>query len=227
MAKRNVPPTKSNLILLRHELVFTREGFGLLDEKRQILVIELMRHVERAKRIQRALDEAMAKAYEALRAAVLAAGRRSLGGLAVASPVVRDLHVRSQRLMGLYLPRVEFPKPAPRPRFGLSRTPVPADELYRIFTGLLVLIGELAEVENTVMRLARELKKTQRRVNALEKLFIPETVDTLKYISDTLEERDREALGVMRIVKRRGETTLDAPPEQPVGAQADREGSNG
>jgi len=205
MAKGDIAPTKSNLLELRRDVTFAREGFELLDEKRQILVLELMRHVERAKRLQEETDEAMAAAYREVREAVLGAGRRQLAGLGAAVETVTTLRVRSHRLMGLYLPAVEVSRPERKPRYGLGVTSSQADRLHGTFEKLVPLLAELAEVENTVVRLARELRKTQRRVNALEKLFIPDTEANIKYISETLEEREREALGIMRIVKRRGE----------------------
>ena len=64
-------------------------------------------------------------------------------------------------------------------------------------------IDRLAEIENAVFRLAREVRKTQRRVNALEKMFIPAYVETLRFITDALEERERDEFIVMRKVKER------------------------
>jgi len=65
------------------------------------------------------------------------------------------------------------------------------------------LLTKLAEIENAVFRLAREVRKPQRRVNALEKIFIPSYVETLRFISDALEERERDEFIVMRKVKER------------------------
>ena len=209
MAKSDIAPTKSNLLGLKRDLTFAREGFDLLDEKRQILVLEMMRHVERARRLQEEMDEAMAAAYREVREAVLGAGRRELAGLAAAVETVTTLRVRSHRLMGLYLPAAEVSTPERAPRYGLGVSSSQADKLHEVFGKLVPLLAELAEVENTVVRLARELKKTQRRVNALEKLFIPDAESSIKYISETLEEREREGMGIMRIVKRRGEGTAD------------------
>ena len=222
MARTDVAPTKSNLLTLKNDLSFAKEGFDLLDEKRQILVLELMRHLERAKRLQAEADEAMAAAYAAMRTAVLAVGRRALATLAEAVPISTGLSVESHRLMGIHLPTVQYQAPKMTPRYGLAASSVHSDELHAIFAALMPVLAELAEIENSVVRLARELKKTQRRVNALEKLFIPDTQTSIKFISDTLDEREREALGIMRIVKNRAEALVrqasgrtDAPPPNP------------
>jgi V/A-type H+-transporting ATPase subunit D len=44
----------------------------------------------------------------------------------------------------------------------------------------------------TVWRLAGELRKTQRRVNALQHIFIPAYEATVAFIISSLEERERE-----------------------------------
>ena len=75
----------------------------------------------------------------------------------------------------------------------------------RAFREVLALIGQLAEVETVVFRVARELRKTQRRVNALEKIFIPTYRETARYITDTLEEREREGFVIMKKLKARAE----------------------
>ncbi len=210
MARRDVAPTKSNLLALKRELGFAREGFDLLDEKRQILLLELMRYVERARRLQRETDEAVADAFDRVRSAVLAAGRRSMAAFAEAVPVSDALDVRSHRLMGIDLPTVSCEAAHVEPRHGLAVSSVHTDALHKTFAQLLPLLAQLAEVENAVVRLARELKRTLRRVNALEKLFIPDTEETITHIAGALEDREREALGIMRIVKQRIETAREA-----------------
>lgn len=203
MAKRKMAPTRSNYIALKRDLEFAREGFGLLDEKRQILVLELMRHMERARRLQQETDDALARAFAAVRTAVLDVGRRELATLSEAAPVSTEITVETRRLMGIHLPTVHFQAAKVVPRHGLAASSAHCDELCAVFVRLMPKLAELAEIENTVVRLARELKKTQRRVNALEKIFIPDTEDTITFITATLEEREREAMGIMRMVKQR------------------------
>jgi len=226
MPKRNLAPTKSNYLALKHELEFAREGFDLLDEKRQILVLELMRHMERAKRLQQEADDALAEAFAAVRTAVLAVGRRELATLSESAPISTEITVETRRLMGIHLPSVRLPATKVVPRYGLAESSAHCDELNALFVRLMPKLAELAEIENTVVRLARELKKTQRRVNALEKLFIPDTRDTIKFITDTLEEREREAMGIMRMVKQRAEKEKAAAVPDAVPADA-KEQSHG
>jgi V/A-type H+-transporting ATPase subunit D len=67
-------------------------------------------------------------------------------------------------------------------------------------------MGRLAELKVSVMRLAGEVKKTIRKVNALEKIAIPNLRDTVSFIENSLEEYERDMLTLMRIVKERLES---------------------
>jgi V/A-type H+-transporting ATPase subunit D len=113
------------------------------------------------------------------------------------------LKLAGQHLMGLTIPRVTFRAVPPGIPFGVSGTSANTDVAARRFVELLPLLTELAELKNAVLRLARELRKTQRRCNALSKIFIPAYRETLAYISGTLEERERESLTILKIIRDR------------------------
>ena len=201
MAKLEMPPTKSNLLGLRDSLEFAQEGFDLLEQKRQILIFELMGRLEAAKRAQSEVDEALAAAFAALREDALRSGsdtlhRETLG-------IARDhrLEVHSRSVMGIALPAIDASHQAPRPEFSPGSGSALSDEVMRRFTEALDSIARLAEIENSVLRLASEVRRTQRRVNALEKVFIPDYQDTIDYIEDVLEEREREQFVIMKMAK--------------------------
>jgi len=60
----------------------------------------------------------------------------------------------------------------------------------------------------SVMMLSRELKKVQRRVNALEKIFIPQHEESKKYITDRIEEMEREEVFVKKLIRQRGQSGM-------------------
>ena len=203
MARLNVPPTKSSLLEIGKSLKFAEEGFELLEQKRQILVLELMSRLERAKRIQKTSDEAMAAAFGALKRAQLASGSAMLQQEAVAVPIESEIKLGGNRVMGIDLSTVNVSLEEMIARFAVTRTNTTSDEVMAGFHRVLQLLGELAEIESAVFRLAMELRKTQRRVNALEKIFLPEYRDTVRYIRETLEERERDELIIMKMIKHR------------------------
>lgn len=201
MAKLEIPPTKSTLLGLKRDLEFAQEGFDLLEQKRQILVYELMSRLEAARRAQQAVDEAMAPALRALREAVLRSGTEAMGREAMAVVAEHRIEVATRSVMGLSLPMVRVEHQAPKPEFSVAAGSALSDEVMKRFTEALEAVARLAEVENAVLRLASEVRRTQRRVNALEKLFIPDYQETIGYIEGVLEEREREEFVIMKRAK--------------------------
>jgi len=202
MAKLNVPPTRSSHLEISSSLEFAREGSDLLEQKRQILVIELMSRLDEAKRLQGEVDGKMAAAYSVLRKAALQVGSEALYRQAIGMALRHTLRLDTRPVMGLRVPKIEAEHEPPR----LGNAPsgnASSDDVMHAFNDALVVIARLAEVQTVVFRVARELKKTQRRVNALEKIFLPDYEETLKYITDTLEERERESFIIMKMLKRR------------------------
>lgn len=203
MARLDVAPTKSNYLSLRRQLAFAEEGFDLLEQKRQILVFELMSRVGQARDAERRVAEAMQQAFTVLRGAVLAMGSESLDAAALGMRRDHRVTWEDQNVIGLRIPAVAaHPDQAGAP-FGVGGTSAHADTALRHFVEVLPRLAALAELENAVVRLARELRKTQRRCNALSKIFIPDYGDTIDYITSNLEERERESFIIMKMIKRR------------------------
>jgi V/A-type H+-transporting ATPase subunit D len=203
MAKLNIPPTKSNLLNLKRQLAFAEEGYDLLDQKRQILVFELMSRLDRARAAEQRVEEALRRAYDSLRETLLDLGSRGLDRAALGVRLDHQAKLIHQPMMGLRIPKVEDRIESMGVQFGLSGTSANTDLAMRRFLEVLPLIADLAELENSVMRLARELRKTQRRCNALSKIFIPAHQETITYITASLEERERESFTILKMIRNR------------------------
>lgn len=203
MAKLNIAPTKSNYLSLRQQLVFAEEGFELLDQKRQILIYELMSRLGRAREAERLMTATLASAHAALRAATLDMGSAAVDRAALAVVTDASLGIEEQNLAGLRLPKATSQTKPASARFGVGGTTASADEAMRRFTEVLERLAELAELENAVLRLSHELRKTQRRCNALSKMFIPDYRETIHYITSSLEERERESFVIHKMIRKR------------------------
>jgi V/A-type H+-transporting ATPase subunit D len=214
MAKLDVPPTKSQYLELRRSLSFAEDGFELLEQKRTILTIELMGHLDAVRRMEKELDPLLASAFAALKEASLVSGSETLERQSFAAQVGHDVTVTSRPLMGLALPRLETTYAVVQPRLGTMGSSARTDEVILRFAEVLKLVGQLAELQNLIVRLARELRKTQRRVNALSKQFIPAYRETIQYISESLEERERESIVIMKMIK--GRLTLKKAAASPA-----------
>ena len=205
MPQTDVSPTKSNYMEIQERLERAQEGYDLLEQKRQILVIQLMNRVEAAKRVKKEVDRAMEEALAALNEAALSSGSQHLEAQSRGVTGNHRLRIQTHSVMGISVPSISCEQGEMGLEYSISDGHCAVDEVMRKFRQALEAIAELAEVENAVFRLAREVKKTQRRVQALEKTFIPRYKETLTRISDALEEREREQLVIMKKVRDRRE----------------------
>jgi len=212
MALLDVPATKSGLLALRRQLDFAREGFALLDQKRELLLLELTACSAKAARARRDVQEALARAYAALEEAELTAGSRAVDAAALAVPPGgHRVEISERRLMGLKVPDAvagACPEPVEGlgplgARFGTGNTPAALDGAAKEFAEVLPLLARLAGLETAALRLARELKKTQRRCNALSKKVIPDCRQTIAFLASALEERERESFVILKMIRNR------------------------
>jgi V/A-type H+-transporting ATPase subunit D len=203
MARYEMAPTKTNLMKVKRDLGFAREGWELLDQKRKILIVELMGLIDRAVEAQEEVEAKLGEAFEALDQSILRMGRREVNLIALGMNIESDISFSEKRVMGVSLPRVKVRFDDRSPYFAAAESSIWIDESIKKFREVLRLLGMLAEARISLMRLSREVGKTIRRVNALEKIFIPDYDETLKYIVMALEESEREAFFVLKLVKDR------------------------
>jgi V/A-type H+/Na+-transporting ATPase subunit D len=202
--RTDIPPTKSNLLRLKEHFGFVRSGHELLDEKRQILLEELIDVHREARQLRAQLEGELAGLYHTLQEALLAGDRVPLEMQALAPSGSQTLRVRERSVMGVIVPLLEVetaeaPEPVVAPGWA---SPGAAAVRLRV-RAMLERLVHLTETEVSCRRLAAELQKTQRKVNALEHVFIPEYRDTIHFIEDALEEREREALFHLKRLKAR------------------------
>lgn len=203
MAVLNISPTKSNLIKTKHDLNIAKEGYSLLEQKREILVLELMSYVERVKRIEKDLDILLKDAYVSLKKAISFFGHENAKIKTKFISYDFLLKKKPIKLIGMSLLSVQTETPNLKMQYSFLNTNAVIDETSLKFLKLINILCELAEIRNVVWRLSLEVKKTQRRVNALEKVVIPDSKDTVKYIENTLEEHERDEIFIRKLVKNR------------------------
>ena len=172
MAKLNIAPTKSNLLSLKEQLAVSTEGYDLLEQKREILVMELMHLVERVKLLERDMDKCIAKAYPALKRMLLAMGGERTERLAMAVDYKFEITKKPVIIGGMNFTSLDVTLPKRELFSSFMGTTPDNDEVMADFFELLALITQMASIRTIVWRLAMEVKKTQRRVNALDKMVI-------------------------------------------------------
>ena len=192
MAKLNIAPTKSNLLLLKDQLVIARDGHNLLEQKREILVMELMRIVEKIKLLEREIQKSVEKAYPSLRSMLMTVGEERIDRISHGIKYDFSFVEKSVTVAGMHFKTLDVNAPKQKLFYSFLGTYSDSDKVIVEFFKLLNLLTQMASIRTIAWRLAMEVKKTQRRVNALSKLVIPQTDDTRKYIEGVLEERERE-----------------------------------
>jgi len=203
MGRSDVPPTKSSLFSVKEQLGIAREGFDLLEQKREILVMELMRMVEEVKLLERDMDKRIETAYGSLKKMIVRIGRQTAREISAGIRFDYVIREKQGKLIGISLPTIDMQMPRVELKYSFMSTFSACDRTMLEFFEFLKLIARMAEIRTMVWRLAKEVRKTQRRVNALEKIVIPEVEETKKYIEGVLEEREREVFFVQKILKAR------------------------
>ncbi|MBP5175576.1 MAG: V-type ATP synthase subunit D [Treponema sp.] len=206
MANRlNIAPTKSNLLTVKEQLAVSTEGYDLLEQKREILVMELMHLVERVKLLEGSIDKCVAKAYPALKRMLMAVGGDRAERIAHAVNYKFELTEKPVVIGGINFETIDVTLPKRELFSSFLGTFPDSDEVMQDFFELLTLLTQMASIRTIVWRLAMEVKKTQRRVNALDKMVIPQSKETVAYIESVLEERERDNVFVLKSLKNRQE----------------------
>ena len=195
-------PTKGNLIAVKKSLELAKSGFELMDKKRNILVREMMLLIKHASSIQKRVDATYAKAYAALQKANITLGMiEEIAGIV---PIDDSLKVSYRSVMGVEIPIVSVSEiDETELPFGIYSSNSMLDEAYRSFMKVKKLTAELAEIENSVYRLADAISKTQKRANALKNIVIPRFESSAKFIADALEEKEREEFSRLKVIKKK------------------------
>ena len=190
MAQHAVP-TKGNLMATKKSLSLAKVGYELMDKKRNILIREMMALIDRAAAIQSTIDDAFTNAYKSLEKANITLG--FCDELSKTIPFDTSVTMDSRSIMGVEIPILSIDKPEESElHYGLQYTNARFDEAVALFMQAKYLTVELAEIENSVYRLAVAIKQTQKRANALKNIMIPKFESDVKFITDALDEKDRE-----------------------------------
>ena len=196
---QQVFPTKGNLILSKKALQLATLGYELLDRKRNVLIRELMGLVDKAESLRNSIEDTYKEAYGALQMANISMG--VITPYANCVPIENGVKISSRSVMGTELPTVTLEERPLEVSYGFSMTNSQLDRAYIAFDKVKKITVTLAEVENSIYRLSAAIKKTQRRANALKNIIIPRNEGIVRYITNSLEEKEREEFSRMKVIK--------------------------
>ena len=197
----NTFPTKGNLIATKNSLKLAKQGFELVDKKRNILIRELMELIDEASAIQSEIDTTFTEAYQALQKANIEVGIARVQEISHAIPIDDSIRIKTRSIMGTEIPLVESNSTSP-PAYAFLSTRESLDIARSKFDQVKKLAIRLSMIENSAYRLASNIKKTQKRANALKNITIPTLTATTISITNALEEKEREEFTRLKVIKR-------------------------
>lgn len=199
----NTFPTKGNLILAKNSLALARQGFDLMDKKRNILIRELMELIDEASSIQSEIDVTFSAAYRALQRVNIEMGIHNVDELSRAIPIEDSIDIKVRSIMGTEIPLVKYEVSERKAPYSFYGTRLSLDEACYQFNRVKELTIRLSMIETSAYRLATNIKKTQKRANALQNITIPRYRTLVTDITNALEEKDREEFTRLKVIKRR------------------------
>lgn len=194
-----VVPTKGNLIAMKKSLQLANLWYSLMDQKRNVLIKEMMSLLDDVKVIREQITSSYQEAYDALQEANISMGL--ISDIVNSIPEDYGISIAYRSVMGVEIPKISYNKQPLKMTYDIERSNSKVDYAYNCFYKVKQLTVLLAEVENSVYRLANTIRKTQKRANALKNISIPRFESTVKVITEALEEKEREEFTRQKVIK--------------------------
>jgi V/A-type H+-transporting ATPase subunit D len=201
-----ISPTRMNLLQRRNQLRVAQQGVDLLKRKRDALVADFFKIVRQSLAARDQLAAACKDAYVMLTLAKAWEGREALEAAAIASQRDILLNIEIRNVWGTKIPEVAV-TPVHRPVLERGQNPVATSarttESTTDFEEVIAAILAVAATEIKLRKIGEEIKKTTRRVNALEQVVIPRLRGETRYIASVLEQRAREDVFRLKRIKKK------------------------
>jgi len=197
-------PTRMNLLTRRSQLGLALRGVDLLQKKRDALVREFFGLIHETLEARRELNEAGQEAHMALFLAKSFDGPQEVETLSLSVPIVSDARAELENIWGTRVPRLtaEWPHGIPASPVSFGGRTVAAQVRFRKLSQALLRV---ANTESRLRRIGEEIKKTSRRVNALEQAVIPGIQSQIYYIQQVLDQQEQE--DIFRLKRIKGKVT--------------------
>ncbi|RLC46082.1 MAG: hypothetical protein DRH57_06760 [Candidatus Cloacimonadota bacterium] len=203
MAIHKVPPTKTILLDYQKQLSLAEEGYNLLDRKREVLLNELMRYIHRLKEVQKNAYADFVISLENFKSAYFKMSQEQIRDVLDFEPQKPKITTTYRSVMGIAVPEIVQSETYPQKKPSLDDSIADIEEVHQKMRQSVLNLIEYANIYNAIMKLAAEINKTRKRVNALENIFIPDYNDTINWVKDAIEENEREEFFRQKTVKKR------------------------
>ena len=200
---RRVTATKIELIKIRRSMQVAKMVHKILDDKREVLLKKIDEMIEEANKARGDIWSPLGEIYTSVYDAYMSLGTTTLESVSDSTPSVMEVDVNIRRIVDVKIPtlQVKTKEGGQDLSYGFSETNASVDKAARLIKNMLPKVCKAAEYENAIFNLAKELERTQKLINALEYVIIPQYEDAITFIRASLEEREREEFVRLKKVK--------------------------
>lgn len=196
-------PTKNNLMKIKEKLKLSSQGQELLEKKKIILEMEKEKHKKNLQEKRENLEKLFNEGINKIKIASIDIGLEELKDISEEVDFKQKIDIKYKTVMGVEIPSIIYEKQKQKTMIGLYNTNIQVDEAIEIFTKIKTEIIELAEIENTILKINKAIEKVKKRSNALKDIIIPEEKQQIKTIEGILEEREREEFSRLKVIKKK------------------------
>ena len=199
---QNVSATKIELLKFKKSTQVATMVQKILDDKRKVLLKNIEEMIEEASKARGGIWEPLQDIYKSVNEAYLALGSDTVDSVAESTPPVMEVEVSTRRVVDVKIPALSVTeKDTKSMPYGFADTNSSIDRAAKQIKELLPKICKAAEYENSIFSLAKALEKTQKLLNALENVIIPQYQQNIRFIAQALEEKEREEFAKLKKVK--------------------------
>ncbi len=199
---QNVSATKIELLKFKKSTQVATMVQKILDDKRKVLLKNIEEMIVEASKARGGIWEPLQDIYKSVNEAYLALGTDTVDSVAESTPPVMQVDVHVRRVVDVKIPALTVTeKDTKSMPYGFADTNSSIDRAAKQIKELLPKICKAAEYENSIFSLAKALEKTQKLLNALENVIIPQYQHNIRFIAQALEEKEREEFAMLKKVK--------------------------
>jgi len=199
---QNVTATKIELFKYKRSSQVASMVQGILDDKRKVLLKNIEEMISEAQKTRGGIWEPLQDIYQSVNESYLSLGVATVDSVAQSTPGVMEVESDVKRVVDVTIPVLSVTeKDTKSIPYGFADTNASIDRGAKLIKDLLPKICKAAEYENSIFSLAKALEKTQKLLNALENVIIPQYKQRVRFILATLEEREREEFARLKKVK--------------------------
>lgn len=197
----NIAATKANLIKAKDELKLLEGGYDILDKKRKALIQAYDSKIKERDLLNEKVNETIKSVSHNFKKVLVSIGESDMDSISKTVPIDDSISLEITKFMQTEISEIDFDEVKLNLSYSFYETNAGFDEAILSFNELRSKIFKLAELDTTINSLDREIKKTSKKVNSLEKVQIPKYEYMVKTISQNIEEKEREEFSKTKIVK--------------------------